>query len=64
MCLRCLYAAVEHAQEDGRVLVQLHHEALLFLHLLLEGFLVNSVRVVEEQVAIADQLYLHNVSRQ
>ena len=58
VCLRSLNAAVEHAEEHGRIITKVHHESLLFLHLLPEGCWVDSVCVVKKQVAFAGQLYL------
>lgn len=46
--LRCLNAAVQHAQEDRRVIVEVHHELLRFLHQLPKRCGADGVCVVEE----------------
>lgn len=58
MGLRCLDAAIDHAQEDCWVAVEVYHHFLGFLHELLERGWAYGVGVVEEEIALACQLYL------
>lgn len=53
-----LNAAAQHAQKDRRVVIEVHHELLCFLHMLPECCWPNSVCVVKEEVTFACQLYL------
>ena len=55
-----LDAAVQHAQEDRRVVIELHHELLSLLHELRKDCRPDGVGVVEKQVALACQLYLRS----
>ena len=51
-------AAVDHAQKDCWVAVEVHHQLLGFLHELLEHGWPYGVGVVKEKIALACQLYL------
>ena len=56
--LGLLNAAAQQAQKDRRVVIEVHHELLCFLHMLPERCWPNSVSVVKEEVTFAGQLYL------
>lgn len=58
MGLWCLDAAVDHAQEDCWVAVEVNHQLLGFLHELLKRSWAYGVGVVEEKIALTCQLYL------
>ena len=51
---------IGHLDKYVRILLEVDHELLLLLHVA-ELVLVNTVRVVEKQVVLAGQLYLHLV---
>lgn len=56
--LGLLNAAAQHAQKDSRVVIEVHHELLSFLHMLPERCWPNRVSVVKEEVTFACQLHL------
>jgi len=56
--LGLLSAAAQHAQKDRRVVIEVHHELLSFLHMLPERCWPNSVCVVKEEITFACQLHL------
>mmetsp|Transcript_3922 Transcript_3922/g.11186 ORF Transcript_3922/g.11186 Transcript_3922/m.11186 type:complete len:249 (-) Transcript_3922:510-1256(-) len=51
-------AVVDHAQQHGRVVREVHHELLRLLHRL-EFVGIHVVRIVEEEVALAAEFHAH-----
>ena len=58
--MRIFDARICHLDENVGILLEVDHEFLLLLHVA-ELVLVNVMRIVEEQVVLACQLYLHLV---
>lgn len=55
--VRVFDAGVGHLDEDVCILLEVHHQLLLLLHVT-EFVFIHAMRVMEEQVVLTRQLYL------